>query len=153
MSWVQVTDKVKASNKLFTMKNTFNLFIIIFYLFGLNKLHMEYNNDFKHDLKVGMMKEKELGDIFQGSTIEVKYDLKAPQTGNVFVEYKSRNKFSGLSTTDAEYYCFCLGDTFHIIKTSDLKAVCRPYFNTNKDVKGGDNNTSQGILLPIKDLF
>jgi hypothetical protein len=161
MSWVQVVDKTKASNKLFTMKNTFNLVFIIFYLLGLNKAYMQYyndfkhdfKNDFKHDLKVGMMKEKELGEIFQGATIEVKYDLKAPKTGNVFVEYKSRDKLSGLSTTDADYYCFCLGDTFHIIKTEDLKKVCRPYFNTNKDVKGGDSNTSKGILLPIKELF
>jgi hypothetical protein len=153
MSWVQVVDKTKASNKLFTMRNTFNLVFIIFYLLGLNKAYMQYNNDFRHDLKVGMTKEKELGEIFAGKTIEVKYDIQAPKTGNVFVEYKSRDKLSGLSTTDADYYCFCLGNTFHLIKTEDLKAVCRRYFNTNKDVKGGDNNTSQGILLPIKELF
>jgi hypothetical protein len=135
------------------MRNTFNLIFIIIYLIQVNKLYMQYNNDFKYDLKVGMTKEKELGEIFQGATIEVKYDLKAPKTGNVFVEYKSRNKLSGLSTTDADYYCFCLGDTFHLIKTEDLKAVCRKYINTNRDILGGDSNTSKGVLLPIKELF
>ncbi len=25
--------------------------------------------------------------------------------------------------------------------------------NTNRDVKGGDNNTSQGILLPLKEII
>ena len=38
---------------------------------------MEFNNDFKYDLKVGQTKENELGDIFTNKTIEVKYDLQA----------------------------------------------------------------------------
>ena len=48
---------------------------------------MNYNNDFKYDLKIGQTKEKELGDIFNNKTVEVKYDLQAKLTGNVFVEY------------------------------------------------------------------
>lgn len=114
---------------------------------------MNYNNDFKYDLKVGQCKELELGSIFNNSKIEVKYDLKALKTGNVFVEYISRNKASGISTSQADYYCFCFGNTFHLIKLSDLKLKCRKYLNTERDVKGGDNNTSKGILLPIKELF
>lgn len=114
---------------------------------------MQYNNDFRHDLKVGMMKEKELGLIFAGKTIEVKYDIQAPKTGNVFVEYFSRGKPSGISTSEAHYYCFCLGETFHLIKLEQLKKVCRKYINTNRDILGGDSNTSKGVLLPIKELF
>jgi hypothetical protein len=78
---------------------------------------MQYNNDFKYDLKVGQAKEKELGDIINDKTIEVKYDLKSLATGNVYVEYFSRGKPSGISTSDAEYYCFCLGETYHLIST------------------------------------
>ena len=37
---------------------------------------MNYINDFKYDLKVGQVKEEELGNILNSSTIEVKYDLK-----------------------------------------------------------------------------
>ena len=37
---------------------------------------MKHNGDFRHDLEVGQVKEKELADIFEGSTIEVKRDLK-----------------------------------------------------------------------------
>ena len=51
---------------------------------------MKYNNDFKYDLKVGQTKEEELGNIFNDKKIEVKYDLKAFKTGNVYVEYESR---------------------------------------------------------------
>ena len=114
---------------------------------------MDYNNDFKYDLKVGQIKEKELGEILNSKTIEVKYDLQALKTKNVYVEYYSRGKLSGISKSIADYYCFCFGDTLHLIKTSILKDKCRKYLNTNRDKKGGDNNTSKGILLPIDDLF
>ncbi len=114
---------------------------------------MNYNNDFKYDLKVGQIKEKELGNIFSSSTVEVKYDLKALKTKNVYVEYFSRGKLSGISTSNADYYCFAFGDTFHLIKTKNLKDKCRKYLNTGRDKKGGDNNTSKGILLPLKELL
>lgn len=114
---------------------------------------MDYNSDFKYDLKVGQAKEEELGKIFDSKKIEVKYDLKALKTGNVFVEYESRNKPSGIATTQSDYYCFCFGKTYHIIETSDLKDLCRKYVNTDRNVKGGDNDTSKGVLLPIKELF
>ena len=114
---------------------------------------MNYNNDFKYDLKVGQVKEKELGTIFENAKIEVKYDLQALTTGNVFVEYESRNKPSGLSTSQSDYYCFVFGDTWHLIKTDLLKSRCRKYLNTKRDIKGGDMNTSKGILLPINQLF
>ncbi len=114
---------------------------------------MEYNNDFKFDLKVGQTKEIELGNILNDKTIEVKFDLKALETNNVYVEYQSRNKPSGISTTNSDYYCFAFGDTFHLIETKSLKEKCRKYLNTNRDKLGGDNNTSKGILLPINELF
>ena len=114
---------------------------------------MNYNNDFKYDLKVGQVKEEELGEIFNSKTIEVKYDLQAMKTGNVYIEYFSRGKASGISTSQADYYCFCIGDTFHLIQSRILKERCRQYLGTNRDKLGGDNNTSKGILLPIKELF
>ena len=114
---------------------------------------MEYNNDFKYDLKVGQAKELEVGSIFNDKRIEVKYDLRALVTRNVFVEYYSRGKLSGISTSKAEYYCFCFGVTYHLIDTEELKKRCRKYLNTNRDTVGGDNNTSKGILLPLKELF
>jgi len=114
---------------------------------------MNYNNDFKYDLKIGQVKEKELGDILNNKTIEVKYDLKALITKNVYVEYHSRGKLSGLSISEADFYCFCFGDTYHLIETIILKKRCRKYIGTDRDKRGGDNNTSKGILLPISELF
>ncbi len=114
---------------------------------------MKYNNDFKYDLKVGQVKEEELGNIFKNKTIEVKYDLQALETKNIYVEYMSRGKKSGISTSQSDYYCFCISNTFHLIETKELKEKCRKYFNTDRDKKGGDNDTSKGILLPINELF
>jgi hypothetical protein len=31
--------------------------------------------------------------------------------------------------------------------------MCRKYIGTNRDILGGDSNTSKGILLPMEDLF
>lgn len=114
---------------------------------------MKYCSDFKYDLEIGQVKEKELGKIFYASTIEVKNDLVAHKTGNVFVEYESRNKPSGISRSQSDYYCFCFNDSFHIIQTEKLKDLCRKYLNTDRDVLGGDQNTSRGILLPIIELL
>ena len=114
---------------------------------------MEHNSDFKFDLKVGQVAEKELGEIFSNCTIEVKRDLKALDTGNVFVEYMSRGKPSGLSTTEADWYCFNLGKKYHIVKTKELKNMCRELYKTKRDIRGGDSNTSKGILLPIIKLL
>lgn len=62
---------------------------------------MEYNNDFRHDLKVGQVAEKELGNILQSATIEVKYDQQYLRTGNFYIEYISRGKRSGIATSEA----------------------------------------------------
>ena len=114
---------------------------------------MIYNNNFKYDLKVSQVKEEALGEIFNSAKIELKYDLKAHQTGNVYVEYISRGKPSGISTSEADYYCFCIKNTFHLIESKELKEKCRKYLGTSRDKKGGDSNTSMGILLPIDELF
>ena len=114
---------------------------------------MNYNSDFKYDLKVGQVAEKELGVIFNGKRIEVKRDLQAHITGNVYIEYESRGKKSGISTTEAEYYCIVVKERYILILTHELKQMCRKYLGTGRDRLGGDNNTSKGILLPLSDLL
>ena len=111
---------------------------------------MEYCSNFEYDLKLGQIKEKELAYVFNHKTIEVKKVTDAIY--NVFVEYECRGKKSGISTSQSDYYCFAFKDTFLIIKTETLKDKCRKYIGTDRDKKGGDNNTSSGILLPINEL-
>lgn len=113
---------------------------------------MKFNSDFRYDLEVGQIAEKELAFLL-GKRIEVKNDLQARETGNIFIEYESRGKKSGIAKSQAEYYCIVINDDrFILIKTTDLKQLCRKYLGTNRDRLGGDSNTSKGILLPLSDL-
>ena len=115
---------------------------------------MKHNNNFKYDLEVGQVAENWLAEILQGKKIEVKRDLQAHKTGNIFVEYESRNKPSGLATSQADYYCYFLSDEHFVIIESDrFKKICRSFINTKRDIRGGDSNTSKGILLPINCLL
>lgn len=114
---------------------------------------MKYNNDFKFDLEVGQTYENKLGELL-GKKIEVKRDFKCLQTGNIFVEYESRGQKSGMATSQAEWWCYWLSDShFIMIELSKLKDMCRKYIKTDRDVLGGDSNTSKGILLPINEFI
>jgi len=114
---------------------------------------MKYNSDFKYDLKLGQVGEKYLADILQNKKIEVKTDFKSLKTGNVFVEYESRGKPSGISTTQSEWYAFIVSnDIIKLITVSELKKKCRTHIGTSRDVLGGDNNTSKGILLKVSEI-
>lgn len=114
---------------------------------------MEYNNDFKYDLKLGQIHEKWLGTLFTDSTIEVKRDYMADRTGNVFIEFESRGRPSGISTSMAEYWAFVLTDhRIVIVPTDVLKELAREQYRKSGIVKGGDSNTSRGVLIKVTDL-
>jgi hypothetical protein len=115
---------------------------------------MKYNSDFSHDLELGKKGENLLAKILllKGDKIEVKTDLQATQTGNVFIEYKSRDKLSGLSTSKADYWAFLISnEQIIIIETNKLKELCKT--KGLRRVDGGDNNTSKGILIPLNKLI
>lgn len=115
---------------------------------------MRKNSTFAYDLLVNYVYERKLSKVLDSATIEVKRDYGYIRTGNVFVEYKIKDKLTGLSTSKALYYCFFLSDTvFIFIETKELKDLCRKYLGTKRDVRGGDNNASRGVLLPISELF
>ena len=113
---------------------------------------MKFNSDFKFDLEIGQMGEKTLASILEGHKIEVKTDIKTKETGNVFVEYESRGKPSGISISQAMWYCFIVEDRIIILPTEKLKQIARRYYNTDRDLSGGDSNTSKGIIIPVEEL-
>lgn len=115
---------------------------------------MEYNNDFRYDLLVGQGAENFLGKLLADKKLEVKLDKIAPKTGNVFVEFYSRGKPSGLATTEADYWCFVIeGVGAFIISTERLKAIARTCLAEGREKRGGDNNTSRGVLIPTRKLI
>jgi hypothetical protein len=128
---------------------------------------MEYNNDFKYDLKLGQEGESFIASLLADTTIEVKTDWIASKTGNVYIEYQSRNKPSGLATTKAKYWIYVIlkpntprkvfskDDVQDILflSTERIKIVCREWLTKNQPKLGGDNNTSLGCLVPIKKFY
>lgn len=119
---------------------------------------MTYNNDFKFDLEFGVLDgETWFHDLVSEKKIEVKSDRRTQETGNVYIEYWSRGKPSGISTSQSDYYVYKVAeDEAIIISTSKLKQKLKQLVNEGKarmDVKGGDNNTSRGILCKLNDLI
>lgn len=120
---------------------------------GKGKLGMKFNSDFAFDLKMGQAEEIWLSDLLKSKTVEVKRDYMAAKTGNLFVEFESRGKPSGLATTRADFWAFILdGERVIILPTEFLKRVCRKIFKTGRTVQGGDSNTSIGVLVKIEEL-
>lgn len=119
---------------------------------------MKYNNDFKFDLKIGQLKEQEIGAIFNNKKIEVKTDFMAHETGNIAIEFESRGKPSGISITEADFYAYCLPfANFHNIiifmEINELKRLAREYWSKGNIKKMGDENTSVSVLIPLQKLF
>lgn len=119
---------------------------------------MEYNNDIRYDLEIGRIAKKKLADILENKTFEIKYDLLASKTGNIAIEYECRNKASGISITESDYYCYIIANTkcddiYILIETNKLKELCRKYYLMNKIKKLGDSNLSKAVIIPLKDLF
>ena len=87
---------------------------------------------------------------------ELKTDRMAHKTGNVYVEFQSRGKDSGIRTSKSDTWIFKIvsnGDrhlfSIHIPLTRLKKLVSTDY----RVVPGGDKLTSRGYLVPLTDLI
>lgn len=89
-----------------------------------------------------------------GDKVEVKSDRLARKTGNVFVEFESRGKESGIITTTADWWVIELGeDVFIIMPTSRLREITNNKLKSRGYVRGGDGGTSKGVLIPIFEVL
>lgn len=116
---------------------------------------MKHSNSFYYDLDFGERAEDYLNQIFSdGKKIEVKYDRMAHITGNIYVEFESRGKPSGIATSKANYWIFVIDkkDYAIIVNIKKLKEICRIAYQLGHIIYGGDNNTSKGILVPITQI-
>ena len=119
---------------------------------------MEHCNDFRYDLKVGQIGEQLLDDILNFKTIEVKRDSWIYKSGNIAIEYESRNKPSGIAKSQANYWAIIFSGDYKdelilIIKENRLKEICREYYKKGNVKTMGDNNTSKAILIPITEIL
>ena len=118
---------------------------------------MEYNSDFQYDLKFGNKAETEFAEIVKDSTVEIKSDRKTIATGNIYIEYESRGKKSGLATTKAKTWVYKIQEGCMIVIDTELLKKTLRYLIKSRlavdKVRGGDNNTSLGILVNIERLI
>ena len=119
------------------------------------KTHDFSVTQFNEDLKYGKKHEKLV--MKSRENYELKTDRLACKTGNVFVEFESRKKESGIKTSKADIWIFKIVDKndkhlFSIeIPLDRLRE--KVYNSTYRIVRGGDNLTSKGYLVPLQDLI
>jgi hypothetical protein len=108
---------------------------------------------FTKDLSYGKKHEKLVMKSMEN--FELKTDRMAHKTGNVYVEFQSRGRDSGIRTSKSDTWIFKIvskGDrhlfSIHIPLTRLKKLVSKDY----RVVPGGDNLTSRGYLVPLTDL-
>jgi hypothetical protein len=119
---------------------------------------MKYNSDFRYDLEIGQEYESRFADLFRGKKFEVKTDFHSHKTGNIAIEYKSRGKPSGISTTESDFYVYIipmapLKNIMIILPVNELKEITKKKAKEGFIKSIGDNNTSECVLIPIMDLF
>ncbi len=118
------------------------------------KTHDFSVTQFNEDLKYGKKHEKLV--MKSRENYELKTDRLAYKTGNAFIEFRSRNKVSGVVTSKADIWIFKIVDKndkhlFSIeIPLDRLRE--KVYNSTYRIVSGGDNLTSKGYLVPLQDL-
>ena len=109
---------------------------------------------FTKDLSYGKKHEKLVMKSMEN--FELKTDRMAHKPGNVYVEFQSRGKDSGIRTSKSDTWIFKIvskGDrhlfSIQIPLTRLKKLVSTDY----RIVPGGDNLTSRGYLVPLTDLI
>ena len=122
----------------------------------------EYDLHVKEDMLFGKLGEEFTEELFEGNTkIEVKTERDIwKTTGNIVIEIRCNGKPSGISTTKSSVWMHYLSLNGVIMggfvfKVDQLKAKIKSLKKSGdlKMVMGGDNNLSQMVLLPIKELF
>jgi len=115
-------------------------------------------SDWDIDLEFGEDSEQRIKEMLSnGDKLEIKTERdKWYDSGNIYVEIESRGKPSGLQTTKADYWVINLNKNNKdycklFFEIEDFKKITHKYrYNL---VNGGDNGTSKGYLIPIKELF
>lgn len=122
----------------------------------------EVQQKFDHDLAFGKLGEDFVKNFqSENNKIEVKTERDIwKTTKNIAIEIRCRGKKSGISVTEAQTWIHLLSyknkiEGGFVFQTKYLKdKIVEMHKNkTIKIVMGGDDNMSQMVLIPIKDLF
>jgi len=123
---------------------------------------MTYNPNFDLDLQFGLIYERKLERLLrEKSKIEIKTERDTwAKTGNIAIEVNFKGNPSGLAATKADWWFHILtinGEmvTMVCFPVKKLKDIIRELLKEDlvKRVKGGDNNDSELLLVPIDRLL
>ena len=117
------------------------------------------NKKFDIDLKYGQERENRVVSILDKGKdkIEVKTERDWWQkTGNIAIEVESYGKPSGINATESDYWVHILANGKKdycrlIFDTDTVRRLAKTYKHTLK--RGGDNNLTKFVLIPLKELF
>lgn len=121
-----------------------------------------YEPRFDIDYEVGRQGElwvASIRDALRTERAEVKTDVRASVTGNVYVEYECRHrgkwKPSGIATNESPVYVFVLAarSLALVVDTEALKREARRAYNAGRlaECKKGSHPT-RGVLIPVQKL-
>ena len=125
-----------------------------------DKWKKEYTSKFDVDLEFGESFEYSLAEVLTMGKIEVKTERdKWKKTGNIAIELMNQGNKSGLSVTEAEWWAHILSyknriESVILIPVPKLKRLVKKLVQENKAMltMGGDDNCSELILVPIKEI-
>lgn len=111
----------------------------------LNKIQKKYKQAYIVD---GYYKEYDIYIPELDFGIEVKFDERSSQTGNIIIETESNDKPSGISTTKAKYWVIYDGGEYNWILTDNIKK-CIEIHNCKerKFICRGDTKTKKAYLI------
>ncbi len=109
-------------------------------------------NAFEVALKYGEGRENEFAKMLFRPDVEVKSDVLAASTGNVFVEYAqglSEQRPAGIATSKSQIYVIeIVGLCWVAIETARLRELARRAYAEKRIKQGGDNG-NVGVLVPV----
>jgi hypothetical protein len=118
------------------------------------KQEVKKSSTFEFDLEFGKVGERWVESLLGGDfSVEVKSDRMAHKTGNVFIEIYYKDRPSGISTTQAQYWVYRIDemDAAIILPVEKLKEIVKEVYKANGLKNAGEY--SKGVLIPISRLY
>ena len=101
---------------------------------------IKFNNDYRYDFKTS-----------DKIKYEVKTDELSLKTNNLFIEFESYKKQSGISITKANYYIFSDTIDYYLIETQKLKTILSNI--ENKKIVSTKDKLTFGYLIRKEVIF
>ena len=105
---------------------------------------VEKRDDGKYDLLL------QKDDIMKSFEVKTDFYVKSDKDENIFVEFEYKNRPSGISTTEADWwvnYFYNLKEVWYIT-TEDLRNLIEEYTFLTTYQSGDDGSNTRGYLIP-----